>query len=306
MKSTLTITFCLLLAASQALTAQADKKGGKPAAPAPREKAEAVDEADEKTGDETTREENTDDGEPESPVDEEQPGDSKPSKKSGGKTTIKLDESGEAELVEKASYMQGYAVGKHFHERGVDLSEAMFLRGFRAAVAGKDPQMTNEEMATLRMAIEKLMLERLGAKNRLEGDKFLAKNKKREGVKTLKSGLQYEVLKAGKGGKSPKPTDTVTINYEGKLLDDQVFDSSYARRQPVTLTVNQFIKGWIEAMQLMKVGDKWRLFVPADLAYGDEARHDPAGREIIPPGSTLVFDVELLGINERGQRKLGE
>jgi FKBP-type peptidyl-prolyl cis-trans isomerase FklB len=177
----------------------------------------------------------------------------------------------------------------------------------RAAIAGKDPQMSLDEMAKSRLALDKLMLERLGTKNKQEGEKFLAKNKKREGVKTLKSGLQYEVLKTGKGGKSPKPTDTVTINYEGKLLDDQVFDSSYARRQPASLPVNKFIPGWTEALQLMKVGDKWRLFVPADLAYGDVGVVDPTtGREHIPPGSTLVFDLELLGINERGQPRLGQ
>lgn len=303
MKTTLTITICLLLAASQALAAQ-----GKKAATAPREKAAAADDGPETTADDErqAKGEKAGDNDAESPIDEDEPADSKSSKKAGGKDLIKLDESGESELIEKASYMQGYAVGKHFHERGVDLNEALFIKGLRAAIAGKDPQMTNEEMATLRMAIEKLMSERLGARNKQEGEKFLAKNKKREGVKALKSGLQYEVLKSGKGGKSPKRTDTVTTNYEGKLLDDQVFDSSYARRQPASFRVDQVIPGWTEALQLMKVGDKWRLFVPADLAYGDEARHDQVGREIIPPGSTLVFDVELLGINERGQRAIGE
>lgn len=305
MKTTLTITVCLLLAASQAWAAQADKKGGKAAAP---KKAAAVEEGDKTTASEEPEgdSEETGEGEVESPLDENEPADPKSSKKSGGKNSTELDESSEAELIAKNSYMQGYAVGKHFHERGVDLNEALFIKGLRAAIAGKDPQMTPEEMATWRMALEKLMVERLGAKNKAEGEKFLAKNKKREGVKTLKSGLQYEVLKSGKGGKSPKKTDTVTTNYEGKLLDDQVFDSSYARRQPTSFRVDQVIPAWTEALQLMKVGDKWRLFVPADLAYGDKGIQDPTGREVIPPASTLVFDVELLGINERGQRAIGE
>lgn len=319
MKTTLTITFCLLLAASQGLAAQAGKKGGKPAIAAPREKADAAEADEEITGDETPGDETPADDElkddakkggedePESAADEDSPRGSKSSKKPGGKLPIKLDEAGEAELIEKASYMQGYAVGKHFHEQGVDFIEAMFLKGFRAAITGKEPQMSLEEMATTRMALEKLMLERRGGKNKQEGEKFLAKNKKREGVKTLKSGLQYEVLKSGKGGKSPKPTDTVTVNFEGKLLDDQIFESSYARRQPAIVPVSQCPPGWKEALQLMKVGDKWRLFLPPDLAYGDHGVVDPAtGRELVPPGSTVVFDFELLGINERGQRPLGQ
>src|SRR6185437_5199781 len=121
MKTTLTITLCLVLAASQGLTAQKEKKGDKPAVLAPREKVAATDEADETTDDQSADDQRADDGEPESPVDEDKPSGSKTSKKAGGKVPIKLDESGEVEVVERASYMQGYAVGKHFHERGVDL-----------------------------------------------------------------------------------------------------------------------------------------------------------------------------------------
>ena len=123
------------------------------------------------------------------------------------------------------------------------------------------------------------------------GAKFLAENAKKEGVTTLDSGLQYEVLAEG-NGPSPKATDQVTTHYHGQLIDGTVFDSSVERGQPATFPVNGVIKGWVEALQLMNVGSKWRLFVPHNLAYGDQA----AG-PTIKPFSTLIFDVELLSIN---------
>ena len=127
------------------------------------------------------------------------------------------------------------------------------------------------------------------------GKLFLAENAKKEGVKTLPSGLQYKVLKKGKGGKSPKLTDTVVAHYRGTLLDGTEFDSSYRRNEPLELPVGGVIPGWIEALQLMHVGDKWQLFIPSDLAYGP--RGTPGGP--IPPNSTLIFDIELLGIKGR-------
>ncbi len=123
------------------------------------------------------------------------------------------------------------------------------------------------------------------------GEDFLAANAKKPGVKVLPSGLQYKVLKSG-NGPSPKATDTVKTHYHGTFINGKVFDSSVERGEPVEFPVNGVIKGWTEALQLMKVGDKWQLFIPSDLAYG------PDGQGPIPPNSVLVFDVELLGISK--------
>jgi FKBP-type peptidyl-prolyl cis-trans isomerase FklB len=128
-----------------------------------------------------------------------------------------------------------------------------------------------------------------GEKNKKEGEAFLAENKKKDGVKTLPSGLQYKVLAEGKG-KTPKATDTVTVHYRGTLTDGTEFDSSYKRNQPASFPVNGVIKGWTEALQLMKEGSKWQLFIPASLAYGEP------GRPGIPPNSVLIFDVELISV----------
>lgn len=127
-------------------------------------------------------------------------------------------------------------------------------------------------------------------KHRAIGKDYLAGNKKAKGVVETPSGLQYLLVEKGDGEVSPKATDTVTVHYHGKLIDGTVFDSSIQRGQPISFALNQVIKGWTEGLQLMKVGDKMRLFIPADLAYGDRA----AGQ--IPPGATLIFDVELIAI----------
>jgi len=124
------------------------------------------------------------------------------------------------------------------------------------------------------------------------GDSFLAQNAKKDGVVTTASGLQYKVIKSGTG-ESPKATDTVKVHYEGRLTDGTVFDSSIQRGQPAAFPVNAVIPGWTEALQLMKVGDKWQLYIPAKLAYGDQSP-----TPTIPPNSVLVFDVELLGIEK--------
>ena len=124
------------------------------------------------------------------------------------------------------------------------------------------------------------------------GAAFLAANAKKEGVITTASGLQYKIIKSGTG-ESPKLTDTVTVHYQGTLIDGTIFDSSIQRGQPVSFPVNRVIPGWTEALQLMKVGDKWQLFIPANLAYGDQSP-TPA----IPPNSVLIFEVELLAIEK--------
>ena len=139
-------------------------------------------------------------------------------------------------------------------------------------------------------AVQQERLKEVSARNLEEGTAFMAQNAKKDGVKTLPSGLQYKVIKEGKG-KMPKAEDTVTVNYRGTFMDGTEFDSSYKRGEPVTFQVNGVIKGWTEALQLMKEGSKWELFIPSDLAYGERG----AG-QTIPPNSTLIFQVELISV----------
>ena len=137
------------------------------------------------------------------------------------------------------------------------------------------------------------MAKQQGEKNKKEGEIFLETNKKKEGVQTLPSGLQYKVLKAG-AGKKPTATDTVTVHYRGTLIDGKEFDSSYRRGKPATFPVNGVIPGWTEALQLMEEGAKWELFIPSNLAYGERS----AGGDI-GPNATLIFEVELISIEQK-------
>ncbi len=198
------------------------------------------------------------------------------------------------DIKQKYSYAIGMNLGKNFKDK-VDV-EAL-VRGIRDAQTGVQPALSEKEfdeaMAALQqimMAEEEKVVKEMGAKGQQEGDAFLAENKKKPGVSTLPSGLQYRVIKQGTG-KSPKATDTVTTHYVGKLLDGSVFDSSIERGQPISFPLSGVIKGWTEALQLMKTGDKWELFIPPQLAYGAQGR-PPA----IPPNATLVFEVELLSV----------
>ena len=153
--------------------------------------------------------------------------------------------------------------------------------------------MSEQEVRDTMMAFEKDMQQKqtdTAQKNGAEAEKFLAANKTKEGVKATESGLQYKVLKEGSGAQ-PKSSDTVTVNYRGTLMDGTEFDSSYKRGQPATFPVSGVIKGWTEALQLMKVGSKYQLFIPASLAYGEQ------GRPGIPPNSLLIFEVELMNVN---------
>jgi FKBP-type peptidyl-prolyl cis-trans isomerase FklB len=198
---------------------------------------------------------------------------------------------------DKESYSLGYQFGQSFKEQGVEINLDIYASGIKDAFGGKEPKMSQEEIrATLTSLQQRLMasrqkeLKEKGAKNLEDGKKFLAENKKKEGIKTLPSGLQYKVLTQG-SGKMPKAEDTVTVNYKGTLIDGTEFDSSYKRGQPATFQVKGVIKGWTEALQLMKEGSKWQLFIPPELAYGERG----AGRDI-GPNSTLIFEVELLSI----------
>jgi FKBP-type peptidyl-prolyl cis-trans isomerase FklB len=198
---------------------------------------------------------------------------------------------------DKASYSIGYDIGSTFKKQNIDLNMDALMSGMKEGLAGKEGAMTKEEREKTLEAFQKEMMEKqvaaskeAAAKNAAEGEKFLAENKNKEGVKTTASGLQYKVLKEGSGA-SPKETDTVVTNYKGTLLDGTEFDSSYKRNEPATFPVNRVIKGWTEALQLMKPGSKYQLFIPAALAYGERG----AGRDI-GPNATLIFEVELLSI----------
>jgi FKBP-type peptidyl-prolyl cis-trans isomerase FklB len=198
---------------------------------------------------------------------------------------------------DKESYSLGYQFGQSLKSQGVDINLDAYASGIRDAFGGKEPQMSQEEIrATLTSLQQRLVaarqkeLKEKAAKNTEEGKKFLAENQKKAGVKTLPSGLQYKVLTEG-AGKTPKAEDTVTVNYKGTLIDGTEFDSSYKRGQPATFQVKGVIKGWTEALQLMKEGSKWQLFIPPELAYGERG----AGRDI-GPNATLIFEVELLTV----------
>ncbi len=198
----------------------------------------------------------------------------------------------------RASYSIGVNVGRDFKRRGFQLDVELLIQGLRDAATGSKLKLTDEQMATALRVFQDQMVKQqndrqrqVAEKNKREGQAFLAANAKKPGVKTLPSGLQYKVLRAGTGA-SPKLTDKVTTHYEGKLINGTVFDSSIKRGEPASFPVNGVIKGWTEALQLMKVGSKWQLFVPSDLAYGTRG----AGARI-GPNATLIFEVELLKIN---------
>jgi FKBP-type peptidyl-prolyl cis-trans isomerase FklB len=198
---------------------------------------------------------------------------------------------------DKASYSIGVNIGSGIKANALDLNTDALMAGVQDGISGAKPQLTDKEREETLMAFEQDMMKKeterlkeLAEKNKKEGTAFLAANKAKEGVKTLPSGLQYKVLTEGNGAQ-PKPTDQITVNYRGTLLDGTEFDNSYKRGEPATLQLNGVIKAWSEALPLMKTGAKWQLFVPADLAYGEKG----AGRAI-GPNSTLIFEVELLSI----------
>lgn len=196
-------------------------------------------------------------------------------------------------LKEQASYGIGFNIGHNLKEDGLDVDPAMLARGLVDALGGAQPQLTEQEIAKaleeFQKVVEQQMAQRAG-KAAQEGEAFLAANAKKEGVVVLPSGLQYKVLKQGTGA-SPTTTDVVRTHYHGTFINGKVFDSSVERGEPAEFPVNGVIPGWTEALQLMKVGDKWQLFIPAKLAYGK--RGSPGG---IAPDTTLVFEVELLDI----------
>jgi FKBP-type peptidyl-prolyl cis-trans isomerase FklB len=205
---------------------------------------------------------------------------------------------------EKFSYAIGMKMGANFKKQEVPVDPSIMARGIKDAMAGGKTALTDEEAQSAIMDMQKEVQAKIQEKNKetadankKEGESFLAANKSKAGVVALPSGLQYKIEKAGTG---PKPTanDSVVCNYRGTLIDGKEFDSSYKRGQPATFPVTGVIKGWTEALQLMPVGSKWQLFIPSELAYGDRG----AGADI-GPGATLIFEVELMSIEDKSKDK---
>lgn len=198
---------------------------------------------------------------------------------------------------EKLSYSMGFEVGNYFKGAGGDIQKEFLLIGIEDAFKGVEPTLTADEMlaikkefATRMQARQMAKLEEMKTKNKTAGEKFLVENKKKKGVQVTASGLQYEVVKKGEG-KNATATDTVKVDYVGKLIDGTEFDSTAKHGEPAEFQVDQVIKGWSEALQLMNAGSKLRLVIPAELAYGENG-----AAPMIEPNSVLVFDVEMLSI----------
>jgi FKBP-type peptidyl-prolyl cis-trans isomerase len=200
---------------------------------------------------------------------------------------------------QKLSYTLGQQIGNNIKESPTEIDVDIFVRGIKDSLKGSKSLLSEEETNEIRQEFSRQIQENrnqkvavLSEKNLKDGQAFLAENKKKEGIVTTDSGLQYKVLKQGDGPK-PLATDKVTVHYRGTLLDGTEFDSSYKRGQPASFQVGGVIRGWTEALQLMNVGSKYQLFIPSDLAYGQRG----AGQRI-GPNSMLIFDVELLSIKQ--------
>ncbi len=201
---------------------------------------------------------------------------------------------------EKVSYSIGLNIGLNLHEQEVDIDLNILSKGIQDGLSGSTPALTEEEIRNVLTGLQKQIVDRqetrrktLAEENLKAGETYLTENGKKEGIVTLASGLQYRVMTEGTGVK-PKAEDTVVTHYKGTFIDGKQFDSSYDRKEPATFAVNGVIPGWTEALQLMTVGSKWQLFVPGKLAYGDKGFQNA-----IPPNSVLIFEIELLSIQEQ-------
>lgn len=203
--------------------------------------------------------------------------------------------------TDKASYLIGHDIGSNIQQmktNGMEVNDEALLKGIRAAINGEKPVFSEAEIATIMQSYQTAQMAKMqerqaaeGKVNAEKGQAFLNENKAKEGVQTTASGLQYSVKTQGTGA-SPKETDTVTVHYEGKLIDGTVFDSSLQRGEPATFPLNGVIKGWTEGLQLMKEGGEYTFYIPAELAYGAE------GRPGIPPNSVLIFTVQLIKVGQ--------
>ena len=201
-----------------------------------------------------------------------------------------------ADTKSRISYAIGMMLGHNWQQQGLDINPDLAATAIKAVQSGKPTLLTTEQAQGILKAFQQEFRVKQQAKqaetvtkNRAEGNAFLAANKTKPGVQTLPDGLQYQILTPGTGAQ-PKASDTVTVHYRGTLIDGAEFDSSYKRGEPASFPVGGVIRGWTEALQQMSVGAKWKLFIPAELAYGE------AGRPGIPPNSVLIFEVELLAV----------
>ena len=205
-------------------------------------------------------------------------------------------------------YFLGLSVGQQMASQGFkagDFDVNVVAVGLADALAGKDPALSDEQLGQVQAKIQSLLQKRqqeqaaeqtkAATMNKEKSELWLQQNKQKEGVKTLEGGVQYSVIEEG-DGPSPSAEDTVRVHYTGKLINGKVFDSSVERGEPATFRVNQVIKGWQQALQQMEVGDKWKLYIPPELAYGERGVAGPGGEPAIGPNEVLIFDVELLGI----------
>jgi FKBP-type peptidyl-prolyl cis-trans isomerase FklB len=199
---------------------------------------------------------------------------------------------------EKVSYCLGLETGRNLQRQFNDMDVELLRKGFEDAIANNNPKLGQDEIQSIMQALrqqvetqQRQFYAKLSEQNRQDGENFLENNKAQEGVVTLKSGLQYKVLTPGTGPK-PTPADVVSVHYRGSFINGTIFDSSYERGKPQVFPLNRVIPGWSEALQHMHVGDKWQIVVPHYLAYGEAGFGNEIG-----PNTTLVFEMELLGIN---------
>ena len=197
---------------------------------------------------------------------------------------------------EKESYSLGYQFGQNMKAQGVELNLEVYTSGIQDALRGANPALSQEEIQKTLSDLQKRVmtaqqkdLKGKADKNLADAKAFMEENKKKEGVKTLPSGLQYKILAEG-SGKTPKATDEITVNYKGSLVDGSEFDNSYKRGVPASFRLDKVIRGWTEALQLMKEGSKWQLFIPPELGYGER------GAGPVPPNAALIFEVELISV----------
>lgn len=202
---------------------------------------------------------------------------------------------------DRASYIIGLNLGRSLKQQEVPANPDLIIQGLRDGLGGAQALLTDEEIQAAMTSFQQALISKqeakrtaAGEKNQKEGTAFLEANKKKQGVKTTASGLQYEVVQPGQG-ESPKAGDQVTVHYKGTLIDGTVFDSSYDRGAPVTFGVDQVIPGWTEALQLMKPGAKYKIYLPSNLAYGDRGAGEDIG-----PNAALIFDVELIEVQKAG------
>lgn len=209
---------------------------------------------------------------------------------------IPLNSKTAKKISDPASYGLGYQTGMNLAQNGLVadvLTQADILAGMMDALAGKDPAVTEQELQAAMQALGnklKTMAAAAAKENLVKSNAFIEENKKKQGVQSTATGLQYEVISTGTGA-TPKLENTVTVHYEGKLISGKIFDSSIKRGEPTTFKVGEVIPGWTEALQRMKVGDKWRVFIPPNLGYGERGAGPAIG-----PNEALIFEVELLDV----------